>query len=187
VVRPELSLTRVSGLETILGPRYIAVRPGPAEAPVARRFEGLEAPTVPDDPSTDALTLRLTAERRGSLAPGSPVLYRDIRVGDVREIRLAGDATHVEVRVSIEPRYAPLVRDDSRFWIQSGVGVDWGLFSGLSLRADSLDALLRPGVAFATPSRPGDRVGDDHAFALESEPDEDWLDWRPSIPLDATP
>lgn len=75
------------------------------------------------------------------------------------------------------------MRDNSRFWVASGVGVDWGLFSGLSVRADSLDALIEGAVAFATPNRPGDRVSGGHGFALESEPDSKWFEWDPSIPL----
>jgi paraquat-inducible protein B len=106
-------------------------------------------------------------------------------VGVVRGVRLAEDAAAVEVSAAIDPAYATLVRTNSRFWLASGVGVDWGLFSGLSVRADSLDALIDGAVAFATPDRPGERVANGHGFELEPSPEDKWLGWDPAIPLRA--
>lgn len=183
VVRPELSLSRIAGIETILGPRYIAVRPASEGAPRAREFTGLDTPPLEEPHTNDALLVTLSTPRAGPLTPGSPVLYRDIQVGSVRDLALAGDATHVAVTAEIRPEYATLVRENSRFWLVSGVGVDWGLFRGLSVRADSIETMIRGAVAFATPKKPGPRVGDFRVFDLADEPDNNWLDWRPSIPL----
>ncbi|MBZ0172151.1 MAG: hypothetical protein K8E66_07215, partial [Phycisphaerales bacterium] len=109
--------------------------------------------------------------------------YRDLPVGSIRDLVLAEDATHVAVTAEIRPEYATLVRENSRFWLVSGVGVDWGLFRGLSVRADSIETMIRGAVAFATPKKPGPRVGDRHAFELANEPDSNWLEWRPPITL----
>ncbi|USO00171.1 MAG: MCE family protein [Phycisphaeraceae bacterium] len=186
VVRPEVSLSRIAGIETILGPRYIAVRPAPEGAPRARTFAGLDTPPTDAPPVENALVLTLTAPRVGSLAPGSPVLFRDVPVGSIRDIALAEDATHVTLTAAIDPEYATLVRENSRFWVVSGMGVDWGLFRGLSVRAESLESLIRSAVSFATPNRPGARVADRHAFELADAPRDDWLEWDPPIPLHAT-
>jgi paraquat-inducible protein B len=188
IVRPEVSLSRVAGLETILGPRYIGVRPGPAGGARTEAFEGLPSPPRVDAGAADgSLSLVLTAPRVGSIGAGAPVLFRDVPVGVVRGVALAEDASGVEVSVAIDPAYAALVRTNSRFWLASGVGVDWGLFSGLSVRADSLGALIEGAVAFATPDRPGERVAGGHAFELEVSPEDKWLEWDPSIPLRAGP
>jgi paraquat-inducible protein B len=186
IVRPEVSLSRVAGLETIFGPRYIGVRPGPAGGTPAVAFDGLPSPPrLEARPDSDALTLVLRAPRAGAIGPGAPVLFRDVPVGVVRGVRLAEDAAAVEVSAAIDPAYATLVRTNSRFWLASGVGVDWGLFSGLSVRADSLDALIDGAVAFATPDRPGERVANGHGFELEPSPEDKWLGWDPAIPLRA--
>ncbi len=129
----------------------------------------------------------LTAPRVGSIGAGAPVLFRDLPVGVVRGVRLAEDASGVEVSIAIDPAYAVLVRANSRFWLASGVGVDWGLFSGLSVRADSLGALIEGAIAFATPDRPGERVAAGHAFELEAAPEDKWLEWDPTIPLRERP
>lgn len=184
IVRPEVSLSRVAGLETIFGPRYIGVQPAPEGGARTLAFEGLPSPPRLESPADgDALTLVLRAPRVGPIVPGAPVLFRDLPVGVVRGVRLAEDAASVEVTASIDPAYATLVRTNSRFWLASGVGVDWGLFRGLSVRADSLDALIEGAVAFATPDRPGERVGAGHAFEVEASPEDKWLEWDPPIPL----
>lgn len=181
IVRPELSLDRVAGLDTLLGPQYIAVRPAPAGSPRASDFVGLDAPPAIAPPADGSLRVTLRTPRLGGLVPGSPVLYRDIPVGAVRTVRLAPDATGVVVIADIEPAYATLVRDNSRFWRSGGVGVDFGLFSGLSVRADSLTSVINSAISFATPKRPGDPPAENAVFELADTPDKDWLEWAPAI------
>jgi len=187
IVRPELSLDRVAGLDTLLGPQYIAVRPAPAGSPRASDFEGLDAPPTIAPPADGSLRVALRTPRLGGLVPGSPILYRDVPVGAVRSVSLAPDATGVVVIADIEPAYATLVRDNSRFWRSGGVGVDFGLFSGLSVRADSLTSVINSAVSFATPKRPGETPPDGAVFELADTPDKDWLEWAPAIELDPAP
>lgn len=86
--------------------------------------------------------------------PGVVVSYREVPVGKVTHFELGQTSDRVLVHVLIEPRYAPLVRSGSRFWNASGIGVDAGLFKGLKVRTESLEALLEGGIAFATPNNP---------------------------------
>ena len=182
IVRPEISLQRVSGLDTLLGPQYLAVAPGGGEQK-RRVFDGLDrAPSfVPVDDGM--LRVVVLGERRGSITPGTPVTYRDIRVGAVLAVALSGDSTRVEITLGIEDRYAALVRSNTRFWNASGISADFGL-GGLTLRADSLESVITGGVGFATPNKPGDPVADGHSFELASEPNGDWLRWDPEIELE---
>jgi len=188
VVRPELSLTRVAGLETLLGPRYIEAEPPAGEtaggAVASRKFEGLRAPprgVSPGSPGTGGgLDLVLSAARLGSITPGSPVVYREVRVGTVMGATLAEDARRVEIAVRIDPPHAHLVRDNSRFWNVSGIGLDLGI-SGLKLRAGSLESVLAGGIAFATPSRPGGEVMPGTKFDLAEAAEDAWLKWEPEL------
>lgn len=183
VVRPEVSLRRVSGLDAIFGPRTIAIEPGPITATPKTSFDGLsEAPPLPD-PTDGSLLLVLSAERRGSLSPGTPVTYRDVRVGQVLAYELAGNATAAEITIAVEPQYAALVRDNTRFFNTSGITADWGIFKGLDVRTDSLESVVTGAIGFATPKKPGARVGQGHAFELAPTADSDWLEWAPEIPL----
>jgi paraquat-inducible protein B len=183
VVRPEVSLRGVSGLDAILGPRTIAAEPGPPGAPHAASFTGLgTAPPLPE-PTDGSLRLTLLTPRRGSLGPGSPVTYRDIRVGQVLSAALGADATAAELTVAIEPPYAVLVRENTRFFSTSGISADWRWFGGLDVRTDSLESVITGGIGLATPNKPGPRVAAGHTFELADTPDQDWLEWQPEIPM----
>ncbi|MFK7883714.1 MAG: MlaD family protein [Phycisphaerales bacterium] len=183
IVRAELSLERVAGLETLLGPQYIAARPGPSNGANQSEFVGLDTPPAFEPAAGGSLRVTLRADRLGSLSPGAPVLYREIRVGSVRSAALTDDATSVHIAIDIDPRYAILVRDNTRFWRSGGVGFDFGLFKGLSVRADSLSSAISSGISFATPERSGEAPSVPAIFELADSPDEDWLDWAPEIDL----
>lgn len=186
VVRPQLSLQQVSGLDTLIGPNYIALRPGDPTGARVRAFEGRSSEPVLDPSAKSLLILTLSTDRLGTLQPGAPVLYREIRVGAVRSARLDHDSTRVLVEIQIQPRYAPLIRRDTRFWRSGGVGVDFGIFSGLSVQADSLESVLSSSVSFATPeTRKPEAPAPNQIFELEDEPKDSWLEWSPAIELGA--
>lgn len=188
VVRPEVSLERIAGLETLVGPQYIAIQPGDAAGNRVGSFIALDAPPRNAPPDSDALRLTLYTDRLGNLSAGSPVLYREIRIGSVRDAYLRDDATGVLVTIDIEPRFAPIVHENTRFWRSGGVGVDFGLFTGLSVEADSLDALLNASISLATPEserKRGQRAKNGDTFDLSPSLDEDWLKWSPTIDLGA--
>jgi len=187
VVRPEVSLERIAGLETLVGPQYIAMQPGDPSGNRVGSFMAIDDPPRVAQADDDALRLTLRSDRLGNLSTGSPVLYREIRVGAVRSAHLSDDATGVLVTIDIEPRYAPLVHANTKFWRSGGVGFDFGLFTGLSVEADSLDALLNASISLATPEserKRGERSRSNDAFELESSVDEDWLKWSPVIELE---
>jgi len=182
VVRPQIGLTGIVGIDTVVGARYLAVQPGEATAPSRRSFVGLDEPPVLENIEPGTLEVVLEARRRGSLQPGAPLTYRGIRIGRALSVALANDSTSIEVRAYILPAFATLVRDNTRFWDLGGLDVDLGL-SGVKLRVDSLESLVVGGIGMATPTRAGEPVASGHRFELAETPDEDWLGWRPPLPL----
>lgn len=183
IVRPQVSLRGVSGVEALLGPNYIGLEPG--DGPPRRLFVGLADPPIEPLRSPGSLKVILEAERAGALQVGSRVFYRDVPVGSVLGIRLGEKATKAIVTAEIERDYVHLVRDNTRFWDASGFGLSLG-FTGLSVKADSLESVVGGGIGFATPRRPGEPVEDGHRFELRTELDEDWLKWDPElVPPDA--
>ena len=152
IVKPRLSAARISGLETMLTGVYIGVRPKKEGGDKKTDFVGLDKPP-PGDPNRPGLHIVLRSQELGSLQSGSPVLYRQIEVGQVEEHELAEDNKEVDVNLYIFEEYAGLVRTTSRFWNAGGVTVTGGL-SGLKVRTESLSALLAGGIAFDNP--PGD-------------------------------
>ena len=106
--------------------------------------------------------------------------YRGVEVGQILSVELAADALSVDVRVRINSDYQHLVRQDSKFWVSSGIGFDMGL-TGIHLSADSLSSVALGGVAFITPSlfeaiaEEETSVSAGDTFILHDKPEEDWL------------
>lgn len=178
LVGPSLGLFHTEHLETLLKGKYIDVRPGKGER--SELFDGfMQAPEV-----ADGLPIVLQAEQLGSLKAGNRVYYRQLPVGQVTGYRLSPDAKHVLIDITIQPRYANLVRDNSRFWNVSGIEFDYGLFRGFTVNAETMETIVGGGIAFATPeqgmkakARPGT------VFELHKSVEKEWLQWSPVIPL----
>jgi paraquat-inducible protein B len=184
VVKPEVSLTRLANLDTLVTGQYLDVQPAPLGRAVQTDF--LAQPLPPTNtPTQQGLRLVLSAPVRGSIKPGVIVSYRDIPVGKVLDFELGPTSDLVLLHVLIEPRYATLIHTGTRFWNSSGVSVDAGLFKGVKLRTDSLESVLAGGISFATPEVPlmGNPARPGQTFMLNAEAKEEWLQWSPKIVL----
>ena len=180
IVKPYLSLSRIRNLEAVFTGPYLAVEKG--QGPVVSKLEGLSKPPKIPVPIT-GLHLVLEADSLGSLKVGSPVLYRQIPVGQIVGYELSPDAREVWIHVDIAPEYRPLVREKTKFWNVSGVRVHMGLFSGVNIKTESLETIVGGGVTFATPEEKemGPPAHDGQHFKLYARPKKEWLRWRPKI------
>ena len=149
VVKPSISLGGISGIETLVKGNYIAVRPGEKGKPAKRSFQAL-AKVPPMDINVPGLHLVLRSSKLASLSVGSPILFRQVKVGAVQSYQLSRDHQQVLLGVHIEPEYAGLVNSSTRFWNASGVTLTGGL-SGIEVKSESLQSLLVGGIAFETP------------------------------------
>jgi paraquat-inducible protein B len=185
IVHPEIGLSGVRGLDTLLTGARLNVRPG--KGPPASHFVGLEK-TPPPEISEEGKTFTLQSDRLGSLTTGAGVFYREMKVGAVETSRLGDDATGVLIRIHVEAPYANLVRTNTRFWNAGGFSFKVGLL-GAELKNTSLESLVSGGVAFATPNGEGGALApaapEGTVFQLVPEADKDWLKWAPKIPLKA--
>jgi hypothetical protein len=183
IVRPTVDVTGISGLETAIGSKYIAVAPGASQTGQSQfEFVGVETPPID---GTDNLGLELvlrSAERYG-INPGAPITWRGVEVGRVLSCSLSPDSRSVDIRIQINATHQRLINSASRFWVLNGVQFDAGL-TGLKVSAESLATIVRGGIGVITPedkaakpARPGD------IFALSPEEDKDWTEQAATINL----
>jgi paraquat-inducible protein B len=149
VVRPELSASSVEGLDTILSGSYIGIQVG--SSTVRREtFIGLDsAPPIPSD--TPGLHLQLMADALGSIQTGTGIYYRNIQIGTVQQYQLEKNES-VLIDIFIQPEFAHLVREGSRFCNASGLKIS-GKLTNLKLQMESLASLLRGGILLHTPEQ----------------------------------
>lgn len=132
-------------VDSLLGGSYIGVEMGRGGKP-QRSFVGLEeAPALAHGRS--GLPLTLHAEKLGSLQPGAPVYYRQVRVGRVTETSLLPARQGVEIHLFIDAPNDQLISNRSRFWNASGIDLSLNA-DGLKLQTESLASVLSGGIAF---------------------------------------
>ena len=178
LVSAEIGLFKSKHLGTLIKGNYIEIEPGTGKK--ISYFKGhLFLPEI-----KQGLHVILKSPKLGSIKISNPVLYRQIKVGEVRGFRLANNAQQVLIDIYIAQKYATLVQDNSKFWNVSGLKVDLGVFSGVEIRADSLESIVIGGIAFATPSSEADKKVINHqTFYLHDDYKQKWLNWSPEINL----
>jgi paraquat-inducible protein B len=149
VVRPRVTASGISGLGTLFSGAYIGMDPG-MEGEPARRFKGLEIPPVVTTgmPGHDFL---LRATTLGSLDIGSPVYYRQIKVGQVIGYELDKKGQSLSIKIFVNRPHDKLVRANTRFWNASGLDLKLDA-SGIKLNTESLVSIMMGGIAFDTPT-----------------------------------
>ncbi len=179
IVRPEVGAGGLQGLETIVSGPYIQMQPG--DGVPQKTFVGLENPPILEK-SREGMEIILTTPQIKTLSIGAPLYYRGTEVGKVEYFELDTNSTSVKIHVIVKTNYAPLIRKDTKFWNAGGISVNLK-FSGISLSAETLKSLIIGGIAFATPSSPGDLAAEGETFPLEEKLDQKWLEWSPVIAI----
>lgn len=180
LVGPDIGLSGINNPETLLSGAYISLRPGSGQP--CDQFTVL--PHSPEGKIVHGgLNIVLESDFLGSLNPGSPVYYRQVPVGLITSYLLSPTGQQVWLSANIKPEYQFLVHRGTRFWNVSGIEVSGGIFSGMTVNTESVEALVRGGVAFATPE--GDAMGEpaqngDH-FSLAPKPEVEWKKWSPQF------
>ncbi len=182
LVRPEISLSGIQHLETIVTGSYINVIPGSGN----RRTDFAILSVSPGPDVAGGLNIVLETPRPGSLSENSPVYYRQVQVGLVTGIGLSPTAQKVWVRVKIYAADAALIHKGTKFWLASGIKMSGGLFSGFTIHSESIESIVAGGIALATPAgeEMGARAEDGDHFTIRAESESSWLDWSPEIRLD---
>lgn len=149
IVQPRVSISGVTGLETLISGVYISVD-APltlSDSPQVLQFEGLKNP--PEVLSgQEGTRYMLIAKSLGSLMVGSRVYYRRIDVGRVVAYDMAKDGQSVNLQIFVEAPYDQFVTSDTRFWNDSGIDMSISA-GGVELRTSGLSAILNGGISFA--------------------------------------
>lgn len=173
--KAQVGLSGVKNIQNLLA-QSINVLPGNGKATYAFELNHRQ-------PAINGITFTLQSESRGSITVGTPVLYREIEVGQVTNVQLGEFADRIISTIAIEPQYAYLVRQNSVFWNTSGVDVSIGI-TGANVRAGTIDSIVRGGITFATPEQkqlePIARQG--QSFYLYTKAEDSWRTWRTAIP-----
>lgn len=116
IQRPRLRLGSVTGLDTVLGAKYVGVIPGDPDAPTATDFDGIETPLAITDGESSEIEIRFPAGE--GLEVGDPVRFRGIAIGEVTYLELDQGLQSVSVGVRLVGVARQLARAGTQFWIE---------------------------------------------------------------------
>jgi paraquat-inducible protein B len=153
VERARIGAGGAAGLGTLFAGAYIGIDLGEPGGKQTLSFKGLEIPPV----ITTGLLgshFKLKAEKLGSLNVGSPIYYRQIKVGQVVAYNMVEDGAAVDFKIFVHAPYNEYVRKSTRFWNASGVDVSVDA-SGIQVKTQSFVTILIGGIAFETPTDSG--------------------------------
>ncbi|WP_100641922.1 intermembrane transport protein PqiB [Alteromonas facilis] len=157
VVSPRISISGVSGLNTLLSGSYIAM--AAAENGQERSdFIGLSRPPA-TPPGTPGLHITLNSADEFAFKEGDPIIYKGFKVGEFEDTFFNVEERVVYYNAFIEAPYHKLITENTRFWNVSGVKFKLGS-TGVSVESGSLETLLTNGITFGIPPglAPGEQI-----------------------------
>ena len=138
------------GLGGLLSGTYVGIAPAENNSEEnIREFTGQEYAPVLTPPEAGKIVI-LEANGLGSVAVGSPVQFRGVRVGRILGAEYNDKRGITEVHAFVVQRFASQVRQSTRFYRGGGINVSLG-GGGLSLGGASIGSLLTAPISFYTP------------------------------------
>ncbi len=150
IVKPKLTVTQVTGLNTLISGFYITLDPGKtSDSEYQYEFKGLENAPVLTQEET-GLNIVLLSARASAFKQGTAVYYKGYTVGKVNKVSLSEDYQWVKAEVSIESPHHKLIKPNTRFWSSNGIAITADS-EGLEVQMESLETLVAGGITFGTP------------------------------------
>ena len=147
IVKPEVGLSGVSGLDTLLSGTYINVYSKTGGKEFKKKYIGL---TQPYRDTMEGEYFHLVSANGDNTSVGTPIYYKNIKVGQVEYMYLGLDNKNVEIIVFIDRQYAAYVHNDSKFWTKSTMNVNFAK-GNLDIHIAPVNYLLQGGIVFSSP------------------------------------
>jgi paraquat-inducible protein B len=147
VISPQISAGGIENIDSLLQP-YIDVEIGSGKT---KNQFALTQSINNNIKYTNGLPLVLETTDALNITTGSPIMYRGVEVGTIKNLELNSLGDRVLIYIVIASKYQHLVRKNSEFWIASGYDFNLSL-SGAQFNTGSVQQLLKGGISFSTPS-----------------------------------
>ncbi|SUO97857.1 intermembrane transport protein PqiB [Suttonella ornithocola] len=148
VVKPQISASGITGLDTIISGSFIAIAPGESREN-RRHFIGLNSPPL-IPASEPGVRVHLITNNVKGLNIGSPVYYRGFKVGQIDQIQFDDHFDRIKLEAFINSPYDKLINPNTKFWNISGFNFKLGA-NGADFSMESLETLALGGITFSTP------------------------------------
>lgn len=152
VVKPRLSIDRITGLETIISGAYIEVRPPTYDLKTIQKLKEQTFFIGYADPpgfqfSDGSVILKLVTDADINLFKGMSIYHKGVEAGKVMDVLYDDNTKKHRITVGISRKFGKYINDSSRFWSSSGVDVKLDQ-SGFEFHTPPLTAIFQGGISF---------------------------------------
>ncbi len=162
IVKPEVGISGVSGLDTLISGTYIDVF---SELGGTSKKEHIGL-TQPYRNISGGDYFHLSSLNGDNVVVGTPVYYKNLKVGQVEYIYPNLDNTSIDILIFIEKKYVPYVHDDSKFWTKNMVNIDFSK-GNIDVNVAPFYTIIQGGITFSSSGEDNNNtVSPKHVFPL---------------------
>ncbi len=174
IKKPTISLTKISGLNTLISGYKIELSPTFKTQEEYDKgnskyfFNGLD--TQPNDEFDDeGYYISLIANDKDNVEVGTPIFYNKFQIGEIIAKEFIFEKVYFTAYIYDKFNY--LVNKSSQFVINEALKVSYGA-SGLNIEVGSLYSALVGGVTIITPNKEAEKISKDEAYILYGKKDD---------------
>ena len=149
IVKPQISLEEVKGLDALISGPYIQMYAKPLKFE-KDSFIGLNEPPLDKD-IVNGKIFTLIADSTYGLSEKMPVFFKDLKVGSVRKVKIDKNSK-VKIIISINKKFVKFINNSTRFWNVKKVDISL-IKNYLQVSVPPLKEVLFGGVVFDTPKK----------------------------------
>ncbi len=174
IKKPTVSLTKISGLSTLISGYKIELSPKLKTKEEFTQsiskyiFDGLDF--QPDDEfDENGYYINLLANDKDNIEVGTPIFYNKFQIGELVNKEFKEEKLYV--RAYIYEKYEYLVNRSSKFVMNEALTVNYGA-SGLNIEVGSLYSALIGGITVITTNKDDEKVEKDEVLNLFAKKDD---------------
>lgn len=174
IKKPTVSLTKISGLNTLISGYKIELSPTFKTQEEYEKsnpkylFNALD--TQPNDEFDDeGYYISLIANDKDNVEVGTPIFYNKFQIGEIIAKEFIFEKVYFTAYIYDKFNY--LVNKSSKFVINEALKVSYGA-SGLNIEIGSLYSALVGGVTVVTPNKEEQKISKDEAYVLYGKKDD---------------
>ena len=174
IKKPTVSLTKVSGLNTLISGYKIELSPKFRTQEEYNKgvfknyFEGLDS--QPNDELDDnGYYISLLANDKSNIEVGTPIFYNKFQIGEITAKEFVFEKVYFTAYIYDKFNY--LVNKSSKFVINEALKVKYGA-SGLNIELGSLYSALVGGVTVVTPNKNEKKISKEEVYVLYGKEDD---------------
>ena len=162
IVKPEVGVGGISGLDTIISGTYINMSSKKRKMN-KKIFIGLEKSVKINK---NGIHLHLNASEGYHITEGTPIFFKNIRAGEVEEVEISSDGKSVDIYIFIKKDFIGYIHSDAKFWVQSALNINY-LNGKLDFTLSPITNIVRGGIEFSSYGKNIDDIpNEDFVFRL---------------------